>query len=368
MKQIQKTLKKGVHILGLPINEATSLNDLFPKELAGSSIEKLNEYGVWTYKETILFQNNTFEVSENYEILQAFETIRLTLKRDVTIDWSVKFHSFSGLDEQKIDFKDGFDVAEALYFMQLSKLVYCDKEEIEEKLQKHYHFDSFQFFSKRSHKRFSLRLWNRLMVLWRGRKSMVDLQFVYLTHWDESIQKTIITIVFRGSKEKEDWLTNFSLRDRPMLGKGMVHQGFNEAYRHFLQMTKRGRQDLRKKLSISSIDEIETFNKKHNIVITGHSMGGAVATLVGCLLLDLGIKKENLKIYNFGTPPIGNKKFVDYYKDKINLYRVVNEQDLIPKLNRISRFYHLGEEILLASNDGEGHSCDGYIDNLIDLV
>ena len=32
MKQIQKTLKKGVHILGLPINEATSLNDLFPKE------------------------------------------------------------------------------------------------------------------------------------------------------------------------------------------------------------------------------------------------------------------------------------------------------------------------------------------------
>jgi len=113
MKQIQKTLKKGVHILGLPINEATSLNDLFPKELAGSSIEKLNTCGVWFSKETVLFQNNTFEVSENYETLQPFETIRLTLKRDVTIDWSVKFHSFSGLDEQKIDFKDGFDVAEA---------------------------------------------------------------------------------------------------------------------------------------------------------------------------------------------------------------------------------------------------------------
>ncbi len=159
----------------------------------------------------------------------------------------MKFHSFSSLDEQKIDFKDGFDVAEALYFMQLSKLVYCDKEEIEEKLQKHYHFDSFQFFSKRSHKRFSLRLWNRLMVLSRGRKSMVDLQFVYLTHWDDSIQKTIITFVFRGSKEKKDWLTNFSVRDRPILGKGMVHQGFKEAYLHFLQMTKRERQDLRKK-------------------------------------------------------------------------------------------------------------------------
>jgi len=256
MKQIQKTLKKGVHILGLPINEPTSLNDLFPKELAGSSIEKLNAYGVWSSKETVLFQNNTFEVSKNYETLQPFETIRLILKRDVTIDWSVKFHSFSGLDEQKIDFKEGFDVAEALYFMQLSKLVYSDREEIEEKLQKHYHFDSFQFFSKRSHKRFSQRLWNRLMVLWRGRKSMVDLQFIYLTHWDESIQKTIITIAFRGSHEKEDWLTNFSVRDRPMLGKGMVHQGFREAYRLFLQMTKRGRQDLRKKLSISSIDEI----------------------------------------------------------------------------------------------------------------
>jgi len=148
----------------------------------------------------------------------------------------------------------------------------------------------------------------------------------------------------------------------------MVHQGFKEAFRLFLQLTKRKRQDLRKKLSISTIDEIETFNEKHNIVITGHSMGGAVATLVGCLLLDLGIKKENLKIYNFGTPPIADKKFVEYYEGKLNIYRVVNEQDLIPKLNRISRFHHLGEEILLASNDGEGHGCDGYIDNLIDLV
>jgi len=97
-------------------------------------------------------------------------------------------------------------------------------------------------------------------------------------------------------------------------------------------------------------------------------MGGAVATLVGCLLLDLGIKKENLKIYNFGTPPIGNKKFVDSYEGKLNLYRIVNEQDVVPKLDRVSRFCHLGEEILLASNEGEGHSCDGYIDNLIDLV
>ncbi len=92
----------------------------------------------------------------------------------------------------------------------------------------------------------------------------------------------------------------------------MVHQGFQEAFRLFLQLTKRKRQDLRKKLSISSIDEIETFNEKHN--------------------------------------------------------RVVNKQDLVPKLDRISRFHHLGEEILLASNDGEGHGCDGYIDNLIDLV
>jgi len=368
MKQIQKTLKKGVHLIGLPIVEATSINELFPKELTGATIEKLNKYGIWSNKETVLFHNNTFNVSEVYQNLQPFETIRLTLKRDVTIDWSVKFHSFSGLDEQKIDFKEGFDAEEALYFAQLSNLVYCDKEEIEDKLKQHYHFDHFQFFSKRSHKRFSKRLWNKLMVLWRGRKSMVDLQFVYLTHWDESINKTIITIVFRGSQEKEDWLTNFSLRDRPLFGKGMVHQGFSEAYKHFLQMTKRGRQDLRKKLSISTIDEIETFNKKHNIVITGHSMGGAVATLVGCLLLNLGIKKENLKIYNFGTPPIGNKRFVDYYEGKLNLYRIVNEQDVVPKLDRVSRFCHLGEEILLASNEGEGHSCDGYIDNLIDLI
>jgi hypothetical protein len=41
-----------------------------------------------------------------------------------------------------------------------------------------------------------------------------------------------------------------------------------------------------------------------------------------------------LKIYNFGTPPIGNKKFVEHYEGKLNLYRVVNEQDIVPKLKK----------------------------------
>ncbi|MCD8175587.1 MAG: lipase family protein [Phascolarctobacterium sp.] len=66
------------------------------------------------------------------------------------------------------------------------------------------------------------------------------------------------------------------------------------------------------------------------MVITGHSLGGAAATLLGERLARLGMPKEKFTVITFGAPAIGNKVFVDKYGDKINLLRVTNEADPIP--------------------------------------
>ena len=79
-------------------------------------------------------------------------------------------------------------------------------------------------------------------------------------------------------------------------------------------------------------------------------------------------KKENLEVYTFGTPPIGDENFCSYYEEKLYLHRFVNENDVVARLDMLIRFKHIGEAILLPSNQGEGHSGLGYIDNIIDRM
>ena len=93
-----------------------------------------------------------------------------------------------------------------------------------------------------------------------------------------------------------------------------------------------------------------------------------MATLLGCHLLEKGVKKENLEVYTFGTPPIGDEEFCNYYKDKLHIHRFVNENDVVARLDMLIPFQHIGEAILLPSNQGEGHSGVGYIDNIIDRI
>ena len=362
MKQIKKTLKAGVHTLALPLKEPTRLEELFDKALAGATIEKLDNNGNWLPKETVQYKNREkFTVSETYTILNPFDTIRLTLTRDLTIDWSINFLSHKGLIEVEKEFSEGFNWEKALFLAQLSVLVYEDKKEIEESIERYYNFDDFYFFSKKSHKQLLKKAFKKIiMIVLRGKKSIVDLQFMTLLKVNEEKNEKTITIVFRGSQELGDWMTNFRAKDENFYGRGYVHQGFRHASNLFLK-TVRQKGELSQHLP-------EILEHHTKIILAGHSLGGTMATLIGCHLLERGIKKENLEVYTFGTPPIGNKNFCDYYQDKLHLHRLVNENDVVARLDMLFRFKHIGEAILLPSNQGEGHSGVGYIDNIIDCM
>ena len=73
-------------------NYEPKLEELFDKSLAGTTIEKLDDYGEWLPKEKIRYKHRErFIISETYATLIPFETIRLTLTRDLELDWSVGF-------------------------------------------------------------------------------------------------------------------------------------------------------------------------------------------------------------------------------------------------------------------------------------
>lgn len=369
MKQFKRSLDQGVHVITLPINQSMTLCQLFPKQLSGSYIETLDASGEWIDKEVVLYQNNRFLVANSYQTLFPLQTLRLTLKRDIEIDWQWQFISHSGLEQETISNTSGFDFSKALYLAQLSKLVYSNETDIIDTLKQQYQFDEAFYSSKTSHQGYFNRGIVKLLYTFvRGSKSIVDLQFSYSKKMDELTGKQLIVVAFKGSHEPQDWMTNFSLKDTNFYNRGMVHKGFYQSMKIFLKILRSENNNIANATFNDLFNDIKRFNETSNIIITGHSLGGALATLSACYLLEMGVSRENISVYSFGAPPVGTQAFCDFYEGKLNVYRVINEQDVIPKLDKISNLTHLGQQVILPSNEGEVHACEGYIDNLIDCM
>lgn len=372
---IPRDLKVGSHIITLPLNTSLPIGKVFPREISGSYIEQMDDSGLFVDKEQILYENGLFLVSDTYQTLYPMQIIRLTITRDIRLFWDVNihFHSHTRLKKEVLVHSNGYCKERALYLMQLCKLVYEKESIIKEVLQATYDFTDIFYFSKATaHKKliYNNRL-NLLYLFFRSRKTVVDLQFTKLIRYDESQGKHNILLVFKGSDEIEDWVTNLTSGGTRFLGKTNkhVHKGFQDALRLFIKTIKRSTFKINGK--ICSLDEalIPLLNENTKIIFTGHSLGGAIATLAACYFYDKGLKSENIEVYTFGAPPVASQAFVDHFRGKLAIYRVVNQLDVIPRLESINpNLFHLGKPIVLPSNNQEIHSPSGYIDNLLDSL
>jgi len=93
-------------------------------------------------------------------------------------------------------------------------------------------------------------------------------------------------------------------------------------------------------------------NKGCKIWITGHSLGGALATLFAS-------QYNNAQgVYTFGSPRVGNKVFKENFEVKI--YRFVNNDDIVPWVPPPGKYVHVGE---LKFIDSHGIIKDTIIEN-----
>ena len=123
-------------------------------------------------------------------------------------------------------------------------------------------------------------------------------------------------VSFRGTENEQDWMTNlqYSLTpvDFPQTERkeptGKVHQGFLNAFRSVKDQ----------------IDRYLPCAEGLPIFITGHSLGGALATLGAAHLSGWGLAA----CYTFGAPRVGNKVFASRLRTPV--YRVVNPLDPVP--------------------------------------
>ncbi|WP_303905242.1 lipase family protein [Thiohalomonas denitrificans] len=120
-------------------------------------------------------------------------------------------------------------------------------------------------------------------------------------------------LAFRGTeKDRKDILTDLNARfyNTPT---GRAHQGFAMAY-----------EGIRKDI-VSDLRELQQNDQLDRLFVTGHSLGGALATVAAC-----NLEKEFLvaACYTFGSPRVGTAEWSDAVKTPV--YRIVNGADGVP--------------------------------------
>ena len=135
----------------------------------------------------------------------------------------------------------------------------------------------------------------------------------------------LIVVAFRGSESRTDWKNNLDFvliegyGGRVDESQGRVHRGFSHALDSVWGQVKR---------------TIERYqNQGQTLWFTGHSLGGALATLAVSRLV-LAEDKPVGGLYTYGSPRVGDRVFAQNFNNqfKDQNFRVVNNQDIVPRL------------------------------------
>lgn len=174
-----------------------------------------------------------------------------------------------------------------------------------------------------------------------------------------------ICVVFRGTDSLKDWYYNLQSNQHCIKDDICVHKGF---------CTQLFLSNLYHRLS-NQIQELLHLHPEYELFITGHSAGGALATLFGYLLSGEMPKKE-INIVSFASPRIGNYAFKCDFENKTNLIhkRVTNRNDIITA-TPIFRYWHVGCKVYIRSKKLSfccclnvwDHTTDVYYKNLLDF-
>jgi predicted lipase len=111
---------------------------------------------------------------------------------------------------------------------------------------------------------------------------------------------------------------------------GWVHSGFAKAYEEIRDL-----QDT-------------VIKKDKPLVVSGHSLGGATATVAALDLKQRGYDVHS--VYTYGSPRVGYSDFKEIYEGaKIPTYRFVNAYDVVPRIPKIN-YHHVGEPYFLTTD------------------
>ena len=146
-----------------------------------------------------------------------------------------------------------------------------------------------------------------------------------------------IFLVFRGSDNIENWIENLDtvMTSYPFCSGCQVHAGFYAAYN-----------DIRADV-VSIMTSMRQQYPNSQMIVTGHSLGAAIATLA---YVDLYSQLGSVDyLYTFGSPRVGDDSFAKYVNEQLDKgfkARITHYEDIIVHLPFYSwGFTHIDQEI-----------------------
>ncbi len=152
-----------------------------------------------------------------------------------------------------------------------------------------------------------------------------------------------VVAAFRGTDELIDWLDNikaFSIKG-PL---GKVHSGF---YNALLDVWER--QQMWERIKV--LRKRGEGEAKRPLWLTGHSLGGAMATLAAAWLAER--KLPLYGVYTFGQPRCGDENFQVAFDAKLKerFFRFQNRNDIVTRVPaRIMGYEHVGRYIYITEH------------------
>lgn len=170
---------------------------------------------------------------------------------------------------------------------------------------------------------------DRIIVTFKGTTSMKNLRTsMRVSH--ERLSSVVRTNVY-GEDESGRLKRLFKTR----YARGKIHSGFATAYSSIANEVMEYVQQLREK-------------KKRPVFLTGHSLGGALATICSLdLWVKLDISRREIFVSTFGSPRVGNREFAEIYREVVPLHwRIVVDPDMVARLPSVG-YSHVGKKVVL---------------------
>lgn len=133
-----------------------------------------------------------------------------------------------------------------------------------------------------------------------------------------------ICVVLRGTESESNWVVDlkFGFAEYPKCSGCKVHEGFYEAEQNVSAGVEK------------EVARLLQLYPDYAVILTGHSLGAAIATLLTIDLIDSGImisNNNNIKLFTFGSPRVGNPALSSWISSKLPVSnRITHCKDPVP--------------------------------------